>query len=229
VEAVELKPNNWRSVNDTAFSLFAGVKIKMPTLERRQKGICVSSTSSNPQGNSPSRTNARRPFIPAVWRQGLIRDLKGAPLSVYLAYCSHADKQGLAWPSVGALIKTTGYGRNTTKDARSELVKMGLLIPLKQARKSGKFCQKVFRVAFTVGQKEYHGTVAPLTVARPSVARPAVGHKGCQEGSPSQGSPIQREDRESEGSASPNRKAPAPIRNSAKQEKSYSVDGEFYV
>jgi hypothetical protein len=189
----------------------------------------MSSTNSSPQGNSTSRTNARRPFIPAEWRQGLIHDLKGAPLSVYLAYCSHANKQDLAWPSLGALEKSTGYGLNALKEARRKLVEMGLLIPLEQHRKSGQFGQKVFRVAFTVGQKECHGTVAPFTVARPTVARPAVGHKECQEGSPAQGSPIQREDRESEGSASPIRKAPAPIRNPAKQEKSYSVDGEFYV
>jgi len=124
-------------------------------------------------------------FVPAQFRESTLRELKGAPLSVYLAYKSYANKLSIAWPSLRTLAAVTGYGVNAVKDARKRLVQMGLLVPVEQERVDGKFGLKRFYVC-TVARKQAHGTVASSTVAPCTVAR-----KQCQEGSPSEGSPSE--------------------------------------
>lgn len=87
------------------------------------------------------------PFIPIWLREGL-RGLRGAPLSVLLVYISRADKRGFAWPSLGLLMKETGYGQKAVKQARALLVGMGLLVSIGQERKSGKFGRKIFTLSW---------------------------------------------------------------------------------
>lgn len=82
-------------------------------------------------------------FIPA-WLREKLRELRGAPLSVFLVYASRADKRGLAWPSLGGLGNETRYGQKAVKQARALLVGMGLLIPVGQERKGGQFGRKLF-------------------------------------------------------------------------------------
>jgi Helix-turn-helix domain len=136
------------------------------------------------QSESASRENRADLFVSARFRTEELRELKGPALSVLLAYRSHANAQGFAWPSLGALAKTTGYGINAVKAARRKLIATGYLIPVEQMRDGGEFGRKVFKVS-TVGHKQCHGTAALSTVA-PST----VGHKQCQEGSPAQGFPV---------------------------------------
>jgi hypothetical protein len=133
--------------------------------------------------SSSSRKNASQLFVGREYRENLISVLKGAPLSVHLAYQSFANREGLAWPSLRKLVKVSGYGINAVKEARRKLLSLGLLEPVEQEREGGRFGLKRFRV-FTVARNPSHGTVAPSTVARCTVAR-----KQCQEGSPSEGSP----------------------------------------
>lgn len=134
----------------------------------------------------PSSSTARKLFVPASFRTELLSELKGAPVSVYLAYCSYANKDGLAWPSLRTLEAVTGYGINAVKDARRYLVTMGLLVAAEQSRAGGRFGRKDFQIC-TVAQKQCHGTVASPTVAPSTVARCTVARKQCQEGSPSEG------------------------------------------
>jgi len=117
-------------------------------------------------------------FISSAFREQFLAPLKGAPLSVYLAYKSFADKSGVAYPSLRTLAKVTDYGINAVKRARRTLIEMGLLSPIEQSRDAGQFGRKKFRVN-TVAPKQAHGTVAPSTVAP----------KQCQEGFPSEGFP----------------------------------------
>lgn len=85
-------------------------------------------------------------FIP-VWLRDKLDDLRGAPLSVFVAYASRANKGGIAWPSLGCLAKDTGYGIRSCKAARKKLIKMKLLIPERQEReKGGKFGRRLFRL-----------------------------------------------------------------------------------
>lgn len=174
-----------------------------------------------------SSGNLRRPFIPA-WVREILPKLKGAPLAVLISYWSHANKEGLAWPSIGTLVRETGYGRNTAKEARKILVTLGLLIPAEQRRTTvGRYERKPF-YTHTAAQKVDHGTVAQSTVAHFTGARSTVAQKVGQEGSQSEGSPNKkREPRKKEGSASPRSGAPAPVGNSEKP-KSYQVDEVIY-
>lgn len=135
---------------------------------------------------SPSSPTARRLFVPSSFRTELLSDLKGAPLSVYLAYHSYANKDGLAWPSLRTLAAVTGYGINAVKAARRYLVTMGLLVAAEQSRPGGRFGRKDFQIC-TVARKQAHGTVASSTVAPSTVARCTVARKQCQEGSPFEG------------------------------------------
>jgi len=143
---------------------------------------------STAQSNRKSRKKCdEQPtvFVSAAFREQCLARLKGAPLSVYLAYCSHANKEGIAWPSLLSLARSTGYGINAVKRAKQTLIEMGLLVPIEQSREGGQFGRKKFRVN-AVAPKQCHGTVAPSTVA-PSTVAP----KQCQEGSPSEGFPIE--------------------------------------
>lgn len=85
-------------------------------------------------------------FIPA-WLREKLDDLRGAPLSVFVAYASRANKDGIAWPSLGCLAKDTGYGIRSCKAARKKLIEMKLLIPECQEReKGGKYGRRLFRL-----------------------------------------------------------------------------------
>jgi hypothetical protein len=140
------------------------------------------------QSRKKSRERCNDPIVfvscSSGFREQYLAQLKGAPLSVYLAYKSYANREGFAWPSLQSLARSTGYGINAVKRAKQILIEMGLLTPIEQSREGGQFGRKKFRVN-TVALKQDHGTVAPSTVA-PSTVAP----KQCQEGSPSEGFPI---------------------------------------
>lgn len=90
------------------------------------------------------------PFFP-IWLRERLRDLKGAPLSVFVIYGSRANKEGLAWPSLGLLSKESGYGIRKCKEARALLIGMGLLIPVRQERvEGGKFGRMIFAVPWSL-------------------------------------------------------------------------------
>jgi len=140
--------------------------------------------------------SAARLFVPA-WLRPLLKDLKGAPLAVFLCYASHADKDGLAWPSVRLLQRETGYGKNSVKAARKKLLTLGLLATNGQDRPvAGKWGRK----PFTVALKQAPGTVALSTVApsavAPSTVAPYQGHEGIsiQKGNHSEGERSQKSD-----------------------------------
>ena len=61
-------------------------------------------------------------FVSSAFREQHLAQLKGAPLSVYLAYKSYANKEGIAWPSLQSLARVTGYGINAVKRAKQILL-----------------------------------------------------------------------------------------------------------
>ena len=118
-----------------------------------------------------SREDSVACFIPGSLREsGLLREMKGAPLSVFCAYLSHVGKNKLAWPSLKSLAASTGYGVNCLKLARRKLVELGLLIPVEQLRPAGRFGRKNFRVV-TVVPNSARDNVAQKTVAPPTAAQ----------------------------------------------------------
>lgn len=89
-------------------------------------------------------------FIPA-WIRDFLPYLKGSALSVLIAYASHANRQGIAFPSVFTLQRETNYGRVSVKAGRRSLVKLGLLRPLAQQRsEEGVWGRKEFRMGWSL-------------------------------------------------------------------------------
>lgn len=147
---------------------------------------------STAQSKQESSSKIVQAFIPS-WVRRILPSLKGARCAVLVAYWSHANRDGFAWPSIELLGKETRYGKNTLKPARSSLVQLGLLLPVKQYRDAdGRWRKKVFSV-FTGAQQLDHGTVVQflgLTAAQKLGSTAA--QKMGQEGFPSRSSPIRR-------------------------------------
>lgn len=145
---------------------------------RPSEGGCEADLSAH---DSQERIGLRRKslkcFIPGSLREsGLLREMKGAPLSVFCAYLSHVGTSRLAWPSLKSLAASTGYGVNCIKLARRKLVALGLLVPMEQLRPGGRYGRKNFLVV-TVAPEKARGTAARRTVAPSTAARTQ-----CQEG-----------------------------------------------
>ena len=170
---------------------------------------------STPQSNHESSPRIFRTFIPA-WVRKILPKLKGARCAVLVAYWSHANSDGLAWPSIELLEKETGYGKNTLKSARSALVSMGFLVPVQQHRDTdGRYRKKVFSV-FTGAQKLDHGTVAQfLYSAAAQKLDTTAAQKLGQEGIPSGSNPKRRS-------------APQPVKeNSENQKQAYKPEVSY--
>jgi hypothetical protein len=87
-------------------------------------------------------------FVPATFRDVHVKKLKGAALAVFLIYVSRANKERVAWPSIGGLARDTGLSPNSVKKARRFLMENGYLEEFTQDRgDSGAFGKKKFRVA----------------------------------------------------------------------------------
>ena len=168
-----------------------------------------------------STTNYLRPFIPA-WVREILSDLKGAPLSVLVAYWSHANKEGVAWPTNRFLARTTGYSETTVKAAKKHLRKLGLLSATKQIRAGGKFGRKEFS---TEVKKQDRGTDVkkPADGGKTDVGKPD--HKGF----PSEGFPSNTRKGRPGGSASPHRKTASTSTGDFEKQKTYSVDEVIYA
>jgi len=168
---------------------------------------------STTQSKPASRVQILRPFIPA-WVREILCELKGAPLSVLVAYWSHANREGIAWPSNRFLARTTGYSETTVKAAKKQLLALGLLNAGGQLRKGGKFGRKEFS---TVVKKPDHSAEVkkPADCGKTDVGKPD--HKGL----PSEGFPSNNKEGRPGGSAWPHRSAHPRMRNFEKQEEAY--------
>jgi hypothetical protein len=176
-------------------------------------GELVSMKNFKAQSDLKSSPEFLQVFIPA-WVRKILPELKGAKLAVLVAYWNHANRDGLAWPSIRLLEKETGYGKNTLKPARGALTKMGLLVPVQQYRDTdGRWRKKVFSV-FTGAQELDHGTAVQfLRLTEAQKVDTTAAQKVDPEGTPVRSNPKRRSS------------APAPIRrNSEKKEGAYQPE-----
>ena len=120
-------------------------------------------------------------FVPA-WLREKLALLKGAPISVLVAYASHADRAGFAFPSIMTLRRETGYGINAVKQGRALLVGMGLLIPRNQERKQGKFGRKIFQVAWKASDSWKSQCAPARSTLDRSTARHTAAHRSTETG-----------------------------------------------
>ncbi len=65
--------------------------------------------------------------IPIAENPELLRKLKGAPLTVYMALAMYVDSTGQCFPGVDTLCKDTGYTKKTVLTAMTKLEEAGLL------------------------------------------------------------------------------------------------------
>lgn len=57
----------------------------------------------------------------------LLPQMKGAPLSVYITLCAHADDQGVCFPGIKRICDTTGYDRATVFRALTTLIELEVI------------------------------------------------------------------------------------------------------
>jgi|SRR5271156_4700156 len=153
----------------------------------------MSRASDEESVQAPSTNEPRLPLFVPAWIRRCLRDLKGPALSVLMAYSSHANRAGLAYPSIWTLQRETGYGTNAVKRGRALLVGMGLLIPKGQERPQGRFGRKIFQVVCTSGvssRPKDTPDAAPSTATPSNVSPCTAAPKQGQEGSPMKGKRV---------------------------------------
>jgi hypothetical protein len=98
-----------------------------------------------PGQENGKETPSRRSFITRELRSALPY-LKNSDVKVWLCFSSHANREGLAWPSDLTVARETGLAFRTVRSGKMRLIKAGLLVPTDQKRQRGRFGKKVFRV-----------------------------------------------------------------------------------
>ena len=88
------------------------------------------------------------PFIPGWFREKVLRQAKGARLSVLLDFVSRANTKGISWPSVGAQCKSTGYGFRAVKQARAFWVSAGVIRGHWERTKQGRWGRRNFQLVW---------------------------------------------------------------------------------
>lgn len=70
----------------------------------------------------------------ALRDDGVMAELKGAPLAVFLAIALHVDRRGECWPGMTRLAKLTGFNRSSVSRAVGRLEELGLLTVRRRPR-----------------------------------------------------------------------------------------------
>jgi hypothetical protein len=88
-------------------------------------------------------------FMLPVSIRDRLSELSGAELKVWVAYRSHANIEGIAWPGRPLLCEETGLSNDTISAARAGLKRKRWLVPVHEGRNSmssaGKFGSPRFR------------------------------------------------------------------------------------
>ncbi len=74
-----------------------------------------------------------------------LSNLRGAPLSVFIALGLHVGSNGQCFPSIARLCRITGYCRKTVSEAISKLIDLNLII-VHQRRGHGAFANNVYTI-----------------------------------------------------------------------------------
>lgn len=74
-----------------------------------------------------------------AFRRQALRELKGAPLSVFICLALHVGDAGYADPSLETIMRETGYGRATVCSALVVLYDLGLVEKVKRWKRSNKY------------------------------------------------------------------------------------------
>ncbi len=87
----------------------------------------------------------------------LLPQMKGAPLSVYVTLCAHADAEGVCFPGVKRLVDTTGYDRASIFRALTKLIELGVIERHRRLTDQGDADSNLYRILLSdvqVGSSE---------------------------------------------------------------------------
>lgn len=76
----------------------------------------------------------------------LLPQMKGAPLSVYITLCGHADDNGVCFPGIQRICDTTGYDRTTVFRALKVLIALGVIERHNRTAPSGDPDSNLYRI-----------------------------------------------------------------------------------
>jgi hypothetical protein len=76
----------------------------------------------------------------------ILPELKGAPLSVWLAIVSHVGYDGTCYPCEETIAEMTGYSKRQVTRSVSKLCRLGLLTVISYGKNKGKMVSNRYRV-----------------------------------------------------------------------------------
>lgn len=82
--------------------------------------------------------------ISPAFKNKQLRELKGAPLSVFICYALHSDDEGYSYPDDKLIKKETGY--SITTEIRQKLIKAGYLYQERLRNKEGQVKDYIYRI-----------------------------------------------------------------------------------
>lgn len=80
------------------------------------------------------------------FRKKQLKQLKGAPLAVFLCYALHCDENGYTWIDDVVVKKETGYSPDATREARKKLIKFGYLYQKQLYDENNRFRDYAYRI-----------------------------------------------------------------------------------
>jgi len=118
-------------------------------------------------------------FSPA-FRNKQLKELKGAPLSVFLCYALHSDENGYTWIDTKYIQKETGFNRIDL--ARKVLIEKKYLYTARLFNKDGLLRDYIYRIFQPVEYKEFMIRGEILTPARKKTCTAESAYQAQNEG-----------------------------------------------
>lgn len=98
----------------------------------------------------------------------LLPQMKGAPLSVYITLCVHADAEGVCFPGIKRIMMMSGYNKDTVIQALKRLIGLGVIERTKRKTDLGDQDTNLYRILInddvnggtahhTTGYEKVHG------------------------------------------------------------------------
>lgn len=116
----------------------------MQTEEKQQKEITIA--FGNQIALTKDRKTQKEIFIKIApaFRKEQLKELKGAPLSVFICYGLHSDGESYTWVDDRIIKKETGYV--VTTKIRQKLIKKGYLFQARLRNKQGRLRDYIYRL-----------------------------------------------------------------------------------
>jgi hypothetical protein len=146
----------------------------------QRKGIFIyghRTTGTAAIGRQGMSTYFRPGTYALVPNKHLLPQMKGAPLSVYITLCAHADAEGVCYPGIKRIMTLTGYEKDAVFRALTKLIKLGVIERTRRRTEKGDLDSNLYRILLT--EVEGGSSVEATTQVRksdyPSSAKASTG------------------------------------------------------